>query len=412
MFDFANSAYTTLIVTVAFSIYFTKLVAPGDQADALWGRGILISNLIVMLSAPVLGAMADGMGRKKLFLFGTYALCVVGTLALVFVQPGDVWLGLALFVFSNLGFAWGENLVGAFLPEISTPENVGRVSGFGWGLGYFGGLACLVAALPLLKPGFTVENLPNLRWVWILTGVFFLVAAIPTFVLLRERAPRGPRQSLGIYLSESFGRLAESAREAARFSQLIRFLAVFFVFSCGLKSIIAFAAIYAERTVGFSPGEVITLFIALQFSSALGAFVFGALQDRVGARRAIQIALVLWVGVSIGSYLTQSKGFFWGVAIAAGLGIGSLQSASRAVIGLFSPVAKSGEFFGLWGLADKASYMVGPFIFGEISSVSGSQRIAILSTVAFFVLGLVGMFWIDEKRGRAAAEEWTAQASG
>lgn len=408
MFDFANSSYTTLIVTVAFSVYFTKLVAPGDRADLLWGLGISISNFIAVVAGPVLGAMADGMGRKKHFLFGTYLLCVLGTLSLYFVLPGRVDLALFLFVASNVGFALGENLTASFLPELSTPETVGRISGFGWGLGYLGGLACLGVCWKLLAGGFNLENLDGLRWTWVATGLFFLVSAIPTFLILRERAPRGPARSVGIYFVESFGRLWTTARSLRHFRTLALFLAVFFVFSCGLMTIIAFASVYAERTVGFTAKDLIFLFIALQLTSALGAVAFGFIQDRLGARRTIQCTLLLWIVISVGAYLAASKSVFWVVALVAGLGIGSLQSASRGLVGLFSPVDKSAEFFGFWGFAGKLAYMTGPFLFGVVSAASGSQRIAILANVVFFILGLVGMFLIDESRGRRAVEAWEA----
>jgi len=406
-FDFANSSYTTVIVTVGFGVYYTKLVVPGEQADFLWSLGIFLSNLIVMLTAPVIGAMADDVGRKKLFLLGTTLLCVTGTAALYFVSPGLALVGLVLFVISNLGFAYGENLVAAFLPEISTPKNVGRISGFGWGLGYFGGLLCLIAVRPLLAGGFELDNLANLRLAWLATAVFFLVAAIPTFAFLRERAPRGPRRRFGAYFRISFERIATTARALRHFSELARFLLVFFVFSCGLMTVIAFAGIYAERTIGYTPDELIGLFISLQVSSAAGAFIFGFVQDRLGARRTIQVTLVLWILVCVGAYVSQSKGMFLAVAMAAGLGIGSLQSASRGMVGLFSPVEKSGEFFAFWGFAGKGAYTLGPLVFGVISSASGSQRVAILSTAVFFVAGLVGMATVDEKRGHDAAVAWS-----
>ena len=173
MFDFANSSYTTIIVTVAFSLYFTRLVAPGKSADFLWSLGVSISNFLVILASPVLGAMADDMGRKKIFLFGSYVLCVAGTAALWFVLPGQAGLGLTLFVLSNVGFALGENFAASFLPELSTPQNIGRISGFGWGLGYFGGLLCLVVVMPFLAGDFTLENVPKLRLAWLATAAFF-----------------------------------------------------------------------------------------------------------------------------------------------------------------------------------------------------------------------------------------------
>ncbi len=413
MFDFANSSYTTLIVTVAFSVYFTKLVVPAGRGDAdfLWGLGIFVSNLLVMLGGPVLGAMADDMGRKKQFLFATYALCVLGTFALYRVLPGDVALGLSLFVLSNLGFSFGENLVASFLPEISTPANVGRISGFGWGFGYFGGLVCLAAAWPRVKGGFVLANLGELRLAWVTTAAFFLVAALPTFLFLRERAPRGPRRALGAYFAVSFGRLRQTFRSLSLFRDLSVFLVAFFCFSAGLTTVIAFASIYAERTFGFEVGELFLLFIALQVCSAAGAFAFGAVQDRIGARKTIAISLVLWIVVVTGAALVPSKVGFWVVAVAAGLGIGSLQSASRGLVGLFAPVSKSAEFFGLWGLAGKGAYMIGPLVFGAVSSLSGSQRLAILSTLLFFIAGLIVLFRVDERRGQAAAAAWEERAT-
>jgi len=405
MFDFANSSYTTVIVTVAFGVYFTRLVAPPGEGEALWGRGIALGNLIVLLLSPIVGAIADDSGRKKLFLFFTYSTCVIGTALLYFVMPGQVGWALALFVVSFIGFSFGENLAGAFLPEISTPKNIGKISGLGWGLGYFGGLASLLLVQPLLAGDFAESNLPNLRLAWVVTALFFLLAALPTFLFLKERAPRGTG-TFTRYVKDGFLRLGQTARSVRHFSEMLRFLVVFFLYQGGLTSVVAFAGIYAANTLGFTFRELIFLFILLQLSSAGGAFAFGGLQDRIGATRTIQITLVLWILVSAGVYFVQSKQAFWAVALFAGLGIGSLQSASRALVGLFAPPEKSAEFFGFWGLAGKAAYMVGPLIFGEIVKGTGSQRIAMLSTAAFFLLGLIGMSFVNEQRGLAAAQTW------
>ena len=408
MFDFANSSYTTVIVTVAFSVYFTRLVAPPDKGDLLWGAAIAVGNLIVLLLSPIVGAVADDSGRKKVFLFFTYAMCVAGTAMLYFATPGRVGLALAMFVLSFVGFSFGENLAGAFLPEISTPDNIGKISGLGWGIGYFGGLGSLVLVRPLLAGGNVEANLPSLRLAWLATAVFFLVAALPTFLFLKERAPLGTGRALQ-YVRDGFARIAETARSVRHFQEIVRFLAVYLLFYAGLTSVVAFAAIYAEKTLGFTNDELTLLFIFLQLSAAGGAFLFGWVQDRIGGVRTIQIALVLWILVCAGAYLSETKGFFWGVGLFAGLGIGSLQSASRALVGLFTPPEKSAEFFGFWGLAGKAGYMIGPLIFGLISSAAGSQRIAMLSTAAFFVLGLIGMSFVDERRGLAAAQAWEGE---
>jgi UMF1 family MFS transporter len=417
MFDFANSSYTTVIVTVAFSVYFTRLVAPEGRGDFLWGLGIAIGNLIVLSLSPIVGAIADDSGRKKAFLAVTWITCVTGTALLWFVTPGRVGLGLILLVISFVGFSFGENLAGAFLPELSTPANIGRISGLGWGLGYFGGLGSLLATIPLLSAGYTEANLGNVRLAWVVTALFFLLAGLPTFIFLRERVPRGNRTALE-YVKAGFKRLAATASSIRQFSEVVRFLSVFFLYYAGLSSVIAFAAIYADRTLGFTQKEMTLLFVLLQLSAAGGAFLFGFIQDRLGAVRTIQMTLALWVVTCIGAYACGDGGqapvigtwtgkqLFWIVGLFSGLGIGSLQSASRALVGLFAPPEKSAEFYGFWGLSGKAAYMVGPLLFGVISSAAGSQRIAMLSTASFFVLGLIGMSFVNEKRGLAAAQAW------
>ncbi len=416
MFDFANSSYTTLIITVAFGVYFTKVVDGGPSADAHWALGLTITNLLVMALSPIVGAVADDSGRKKAFLFTSYLVCVLGTAALYFAVPGEIVFALVLLVISNVAFSFGENFAGAFLPEISTPQNIGRISAFGWGIGYLGGLICLLLLRPLMdglhwptEQLLAPENLgtyTDLRLVWVGTALFFLLAGIPTFALLRERAPRGPKRGIVEYAAVGFRRLATTAKEIRHFSELLRFLGVFFFYQAGLTTVIAFAGIFAERTLHFTASELIGLFLLLQLSSAIGAWIFGFVQDRLGGRLTIRMTLVLWIGVCVGSYFCQSKGQFWAIALIAGLGIGSLQSASRAMVGLFSPPEKSGEFFGFWGLAGKGAYAFGPMLFGLLSAASGSQRIAILATSGLFLLGLIGMQFVDEGRGQREAAAW------
>ena len=405
MFDFANSSYTTVVVTFFFSLVFTQLIAAGPSADFWWGRALWASNAIVLVLSPLVGAIADESGRKKAFLFATYLLCIVSTAALWFVQPGQIPLAMALFIVSNIAFSFGENFAGAFLPEISTPYTIGRISGFGWGLGYFGGLASLALAFPLARRGIALENFEHLRMIWPVTALFFLVAGLPTFLVLQERAPR-KSEPLAYYLRNGFRRLGETWRQARTFGQLVRFLFVFFLYSIGLTSTIAFFGVYAGTTLKFTVLELFGLGALLQIPSALGAVAFGLVQDRLGAQRTLQIALALWLVVSATVALATEKRTFWIIAMVAGLGIGSVQASSRALVGAFSPLRKSGEFFGLWGLAGKAAYACGPLIFGWVSSATHSQRAAVWVNGAFFLAGLLGLFAVDETKGRRAAAEW------
>jgi hypothetical protein len=252
------------------------------------------------------------LGAQEGFLFASYVVCVAGTAALWFVVPGMVWLGLALFVVSNVAFSFGENFAAAFLPEISTPENIGRISGFGWGLGYFGGLFSLLASSSRCKAGdFVAANVPSLRAAWLVTAAFFAVAGHPDLRLLRERAPRGPRRGVGEYARVGYARVGETFRSLGHFRDLARFLAVFFVFTCGLAAVINFSAIYAKGTLAFTGGEIITLFLVVQISSAAGALGFGWIQDRLGALKTVRVTLVLWVAVCVVAYLATNKATFW-----------------------------------------------------------------------------------------------------
>lgn len=406
MFDFANSSYTTVILTVAFGVFFSKLVAPPGQGDALWGSAIALSNLIVMVASILVGAVADGAAKKKVFLFVTYLGCVVGTASLGLIGPGQVTLALVLVIVSNIAFSLGENLTASFLPELSTPKNIGKISGLGWGLGYVGGILSVIAIQPLLKGGYTVENLANLQLAWLVTAGFFLVAGSITFLLVRERAVATPGVAWSAHAREGLKRIRETMAEIGHFRELTRFLTAFFCYQAGLASVFLFSGLYVTQTLGFEPAEQALLFIVMNLSGAIGAIGFGFIQDRLGALRTVRWTLLFWVVVTVGAYLSQTKGQFWIVGTCAGLGMGSLQSASRALVGLFSPVAKTGEFFGFWGLAGKGAYVVGPLVFGWLSSTTGSQRIAILSTAGFFLLGFLLIGRVDEAAGRRAAAQW------
>ena len=275
-----------------------------------------------------------------------------------------------------------------FLPEIARPEDMGKVSGFGWALGYVGGLASLFLCLPFLKGGFVPANAANLRMTNLVVAIFFLLAGIPTFLWVRERKQGNQLPAGKTYVQVGFGRLSETFSQLRRFRELFKFLILFAIYNCGVNAVVVFASIYAVQTIGLTPGELIWFFLITQVSSSIGAFLFGLIQDKVGAKKTIYITLSLWIVVCIGAYLSTGRNAFFIVGNLAGLGIGSSQSAARALVGLFSPVEKTAEFFGFWGLFWKLSSAIGPLVFGLFSSGSGSQRTAVLVTGSFFVVEL------------------------
>lgn len=406
-FDFANSSFTTMIITIAFSVYFVKIIAAGrTDSDHLWGLGNMISQGFVLLSAPLIGAIADYSANKKRFLFFSYITCVVFTAFLYFVKPGQIMLALFLFIIGNFAYSTGENLIASFLPEISRPEDMGKISGFGWGLGYIGGLLCLLACFPFLKDGFVIENASNLRITNLIVALFFFAAGIPTFLWVKERKRASDLPPGMNYISAGINQLKDTFQHIRKFRELFKFLIIFSIYNCGVTTVVYFASIYADKTIGLSALELVVFFMITQVSASLGAVLFGIVQDKIGAKNTIYITLSIWILVVVGAYFSTGRTAFYIVGNLAGLGLGSSQSAARALVGMFSPVQKTAEFFGFWGLFWKLSTAIGPFVFGTLSSATGSQRIAIISTGAFFVLGIIGLPWINEKKGIQTAREY------
>lgn len=408
-YDFANSGYTTVVQTTIFSTYFVGVVAGGAEgvspglATLFWSLSVGFANFIVMFSAPLIGAIADIKACKKRFLLWSSLGCIVMTALLALVGPGDYKLGMALVTLSVIMFAYGENLVAAFLPELVPEQQMGRLSGYGWGLGYLGGLLTLLLCLGYIhwatRQGMTeAEAVPVTL---LITAAIFALTAAPTFLWLQERARPSPGWSV---FSASFGRLRHTFQEARRFRDLIRFLITLAVYQSGVSTVIVLAAIYAQQVMGFDTQSLIVLIMVINVTAAVGALVCGQLQDRIGSVQTLAITLVIWITALIAAYLAEAREDMWIVGNMIGVAMGASQAVGRALVSKFSPPDRSGEFLGLWGLVNRLSVIVGPLCYGLINYWSGgNHRLSLLSTLAFFVLGLLLLSKVDEDRGRAAA---------
>lgn len=383
-FDFANSAFTTIIITVVYAVYFANVVAAGDsRAEGWWGSALAASQCVVILLSPLLGSYADVTARKKTLLMSTALVCSVATALLFFVGPGSVMLALGLVMVANIAFSLSENICAAFLPEISTASNVGRISGFGWSFGYFGGLLSLVLALVILQSGDG-----RATWTFLMTGAFFFGASLPTLILLRERARPCALQAGESFAGRGWQQLRMMRRELPQHRTLaIFFLALTFYLS-GLMAVVGFAALYATKVIGMTQDEVIKLFILLQIAGVAGAFGFGILQDRVSSKLALILAILLWVGVCIWASVCDTKGQFYIIGALAGAAMGALQSSSRAVVASLTPPGRAGEFFGYWGFFGKLAGVIGPLLFGWLATLT-DYRVAIVATGALFMVGLL-----------------------
>ena len=409
MYDFANSGYTTVVITAVFAAYFVGGIAKGaDWATFAWTAALSLSYGIVMLTMPSLGAYADLRAAKKKLLVIFTVGCVLSTAALAFAGPGSVALAFVLIVVSNTFFSYGESMTAAFLPELAKPEGMGKVSGWGWSFGYFGGMLALGICL-----GYVIwagsQGIPADRFVpvaMLITAAIYGAAAMVTFMLLKERAVANPNASTQGGLKSSLVQLKKTFKDARRYPDFMWLLLCAVFYQGGVAVAITLAAIYAEQVIGFVQQETMVLIFVLNFAAAAGAFGLGYLQDRIGHRQALSLTLIGWIATCIIAALTTSKGMFWYAAALAGLCMGSSQSAGRAMAGMLAPPRQAAEFFGLWTFATRLASIIGPLSYGAITWMTGgNQRISIASTAVLFGIGLVVLQRIDMGRGRAAAAE-------
>ena len=405
MYDFANSGYTTVVLTAVFNSYFVGVVAgKADWATLAWTLALGLSSALVMLVMPALGAFADLRAAKKRLLALSTVACVVTTAALALVGPGDVAFAVAAIVLSNLFYAIGETLSAAFLPELARREALGKVSGWGWSFGYFGGMLSLGLSLAyvLWAQG---QGQPASQFVpvtMLITAAIYGVASLATFALLRERAVAQAGAADGV--AASLARLRQTWREARRYRDFSWLLACATAYQAGIAVVITLAAVYAEQVLGFKATETMVLIFLVNVAAAVGAFAFGYWQDRSGHKRALGVTLVGWIVMTVIAALATTKGVFWGAAVIAGLCMGSSQSAGRALAGLLAPPARLAEFFGLWAFATRLAAILGPVTYGLVTwATAGNHRVAIISTALFFVVGLLLLRPVDVQRGAREA---------
>jgi UMF1 family MFS transporter len=407
MYDFANSGYTTVVITAIFNAYFVAVIAGNAPwATFAWTLALAISYAMIMVLAPLIGAYADAYAAKKKLLLLTTAGCVTFTALLYFSGPGSLWLTIPLIILSNFFYGSGENLIAAFLPELAKGRALGRVSGWGWSLGYIGGLVSLGACLAYVTwaQGQGQHAADFVPVTMLIVALLFALSSLPTFIFLKERALPQPHLHGMNMLQESFARLAQTVRHAKRYSDLRRFLICTVFYQAGTQAVITLAAIYAEQAMHFTTQQTIMLVFVVNITATIGAFLFGQLQDRIGHIQTIALTLIGWIIMILLAWAAQGPAMFWLAANLAGICMGSSQSAGRALVGLLSPASRRAEFYGLWGMSVKLASILGPLTYGLVSWISqGDHRLAILITGSYFVAGLLILFGVNVKRGRRAA---------
>jgi UMF1 family MFS transporter len=380
LFDFANTSFSIIVVTFLYAVYFKKTVASGEAiGDLYWSIATSISMIITAIISPVLGAIADYSAGKKRFLLFFTLLCIVATSSLYFIGEGTIFWGIFLFVLANIGFEAGLVFYDAFLPEITEPKNYGRVSGYGFAMGYLGSLATLAIVYPFINSNKTKET-------FVVSAIFFLVFSIPLFLFLKDSRKNIIRQES--YIKIGVGRVLDTVKHLKYYKNLATFLLAFFFYIEGVNTIIYFSGNYASTTLGFSETELLIFFITVQTTAILGSVLFGIIADSIGQKKTIMITLLLWLLTVVLAIVIRDKSGFYIVGLLAGSAMGSSQSTSRSLMSKLTPSDKKTEFFGFYSFFGKSSAVLGPLVFGFVSYITGSQRVAIFTIGFFFLIGL------------------------
>ncbi|MGD2103854.1 MAG: MFS transporter [Anaerolineae bacterium] len=417
LYDFGNSAYAAVVLLAVYSAYFKGTVVGGAEGSRLWGIAVGIAMLVVAVTSPILGTLADFSGAKKRFLLLYTGLTVTFCAMLFFVQQGNWLQGMVFFILAEIGYRSAQVFYNALLPEIAGPEEMGRISGNGWAIGSIGGIVCLLIVLvPIVL---TRSNPVVVRLSLVFTALFFAVSSLPVFLWLRERAqpqelPRGES-----YLSLAFKRLGHTFTTIRNFKEFVKFIIAFLVYNDGILMTLNFAAILGAVLYGMEHQELIIFMIIVQVTSVVGAYLFGLLADDFGGKRSLVVALLLMIVPVVWLYFSYSRLAFYFIGGLAGFALTGVQSVSRTMVGMFSPPGKSAEFYGFFAVTGRTSSFIGPTIFGVIAaeatewyqraqglaSLAAEQaghRLALFSIAAFLVVGFLLLLLVNEKEGRAA----------
>lgn len=416
MYDFANSAFATTILAVIFNQYFATVVAGGERGVSLFGvrlHGasfftftISVSMAVSAVFSPLLGAVADASGLKKRFLMGFCYTAVLFTGLLYFVHAGDYWMGGIFFIIANIGFAEGNIFYNAFLPEISTEQNIGRISGLGWALGYLGGGALLAINLIMLKypvwfgfPGgyFTVHDC------FFSVALWWLIFSVPTFLFLKEKTKESLPSPEAGYFRSGYQRLRHTFYRIRTFRELTKFLIAYLIYNDGIETVIVMASIFGAEVLGMETGELILFFLMIQAIAFIGSLLFGYLADVIGNKRTVMISLGIWSLIVLWAFLLglvwDPKTEYWILGVLTAIVLGGSQSASRSLQGIFTPDTNSAEFFAFFGVSGKFASIFGPLVYGILIAITGSVRSGILSVLLFFLVGMAILTTVDEKKG-------------
>ncbi|HET7874053.1 MAG TPA: MFS transporter [Methylomirabilota bacterium] len=381
LYDFANSSFAAVIFATIYAAYYALGVVGNarGEGDLWWGRVVSLSMGLVAVTSPFLGGLADRSGVRRPLFVGFTMLAVSATALMATVEPGMVLWGFVLGVLGNVGYESALVYYNAYLPELAPREYQGRVSAWGFAVGYSGSIAALLAAMPFVQA-------KAYHGAFLSTAALFLVFSLPAFLFLPQ-PPRGRMSPLQAALSGA-QEVTGTVRKILGMRDLRRFLGAYFVYEDAVNTVIGFSAIFAAHTLGFPMDRLIVLYIVVQVSALVGALCWAKPTDRLGPKRVVMITLCQWTLVVVAAYWVETQTQFWGLAVVAGTGLGAVQAASRTFLATLIPKGMEAELFGFYSLCGKSAAVMGPLVFGGIShAAGGNQRAGILAVGAFFLVG-------------------------
>ncbi len=392
LYDLANNSFAVIVVTVIFPLYFTSIIVSShlrstNFGDLLWGISNAASMLISSVFAPVLGAIADRIRKKRIFLILLSCLCILFAGLLFFTKESMIVISMIIFILANIFYQTSTMFHNAFLPEISQRQKRGRISGIGFSMGYLGGLLMLALVYPFARGGFSDANLLNIRFTFIASSLFFIIFAFPSFIFLKDKKEKTfPFHES--HLLFGFKKIISTLKSMKKDKNLLLFLISFFLYSNAFSILAIYISIYAKESLGFSLAEIVILFILGSIPTIIGSLFFGWLADKIGSKNVITITLLIWIVIIFLITLTDIRQFFYLSYLLAAMATGSTLVASRSLMSLLVPKLQEAELFGFYAIGGKFSSILGPMVFALISYITKDQRLALLSTMVFLISGI------------------------
>jgi MFS transporter, UMF1 family len=400
LFDWAHSSFPTVITTFIFSTFFIKSVASNEiLGTEYWSWAVAISGICIAILAPILGSIADKSKRRKPWLFILMMITIIGSALLYFTDPNThwIWWALIFYVIANIGYECSQVFYNALMIGIAPKSKVGRLSGWGWGTGYFGGIVCLLLSLYFVSKN-VFGVVMGVKYICLLVAVWFFIFAMPMFFFTPDLSPESSKKPLGVVIADGFRSLGRTFKDIKHHRYVFLYFVAHLIYADGLTTLFAFGGIYAAGTFHMSTSDIILFGIGMNITAGIGAIGFSWVDDKLGSKFTIMFTLVCLIILSILILFVKSVLYFWIIGLLLCVFVGPVQAASRSYMVHVSPPDKITQFFGLYALTGRMTAFIGPALLGVLTVVFKSQRAGMSIIVIMLTIGLILMFFVPKEQ--------------